>query len=168
LFVILPDYLARGLDAVFCGTAAGDKSAQRKHYFSDPTNRFWEVLATTGFTPEALSPDRDHEVLSHRLGLTDLVKFNHGIDAKLRSDMYDVAGFCEKIARFEPRYVAFTSKEAACRFYGHGKTKLVSYGLQSSAIGRTKLFVLPSTSGSARRHWDEIFWRELAQLIRAR
>jgi double-stranded uracil-DNA glycosylase len=164
--MILPDYLTRELDAVFCGTAAGDVSMKRKHYFSDPTNRFWEVLGSTGFTPETLTPDRDDEVLSHRLGLTDLVKLNHGVDAKLKSDMYDVAGFREKISSFEPRYVAFTSKEAAARFYGHGKTKLVSYGLQGPTIGTTRLFVLPSTSGSARRHWDETYWRKLAVLIR--
>jgi double-stranded uracil-DNA glycosylase len=32
---VLPDILAPGLDVVFCGTAPGERSAARGHYFAD-------------------------------------------------------------------------------------------------------------------------------------
>jgi TDG/mug DNA glycosylase family protein len=163
--IILPDYIDHGLDVVFCGTAAGNTSAARKHYFSDPGNPFWTILHETGFTTERLTSERDRQVLAYCLGLTDLVKSHSGIDADLHEDMYDISGFEKTILKFKPRYVAFTSKQAAADYYGHGKTKIVSYGLQDRMIGATRLFVLPSTSGSARRYWDEAHWRALALLI---
>ena len=126
------------------------------------------MLRDTGLTLELLAPERDHEITAHGFGLTDLVKRHAGVDATLRQDMYDVAGFERKIRQYKLRYVAFTSKEAAANYYGHGKTGRVSYGLQERTIGQTRLFVLPSTSGLARRHWDESFWREFAALIRSR
>jgi hypothetical protein len=49
-----------------------------------------------------------------------------------------------------PTLVAFNGKRAAQEYYG----KKVSYGEQTESIGRSTVFVLPSTSGAARKFWD--------------
>lgn len=71
---VLPDFLTQRLDVVFCGTAAGNRSAKLDHFFAGRGNRFWEVIHDAGFTTELLTPERDSEVTYHRIGLTDLVK----------------------------------------------------------------------------------------------
>ncbi|MBC7478279.1 MAG: mismatch-specific DNA-glycosylase, partial [Pseudorhodobacter sp.] len=49
--MMLPDYLAPGLDILFCGTAASSTSARVGHYYARNGNRFWRLLAETGLTP---------------------------------------------------------------------------------------------------------------------
>jgi len=44
----LPDYLRLGLTAVFVDTSVATISGERDHYYSNPQNRFWELLAATG------------------------------------------------------------------------------------------------------------------------
>lgn len=39
----------------------------------------------------------------------------------------------------------------------------VSYGPQHTTHAGVRVFVLPSTSGVARRHWDIAYWHELAR-----
>jgi len=39
--MILPDLLASNLKIVFCGSAAGTKSAENKAYYAGPGNRFY-------------------------------------------------------------------------------------------------------------------------------
>jgi TDG/mug DNA glycosylase family protein len=101
--MILPDYLVPGLDAVFCGTAAGNTSAAGGHYFANAGNTFWDVLRATGLTRQLLTSERDHEITAHGLGLTDLVKLYAGVDSTLRKEMYDIAGFERWTARAEDR-----------------------------------------------------------------
>ena len=66
----------------------------------------------------------------------------------------------EKLREFRPRVLAFTGKRAAREFLQHQ----VAYGLQPERCEETRLFVLPSPSGAARRYWDVIHWRDLAKL----
>jgi len=65
-----------------------------------------------------------------------------------------------KIRRYRPRVLAFTSKRAAEEFIGYP----VGYGLLPEKVGETRLFVLPSPSGAARRYWHKKPWRDLARL----
>jgi G:T/U-mismatch repair DNA glycosylase len=67
-----------------------------------------------------------------------------------------------KIETLKPSFLAFTSKNAGKQFLGGA----VSLGAQLP-IGRTKVFVLPSTSLAARWQWDETFehWHEFAQEV---
>lgn len=164
--MILPDYLKRGLEAVFCGTAVGNASAEVGHYYADPGNSFWPTLHNVGLTPELLMPERDAEVVKHGFGLTDLVKLHSGNDRDLRPDMYDVDGFRKKILKYEPRFVAFVGKEAAAAYFGLSRTRKVDYGLHET-IGSTQVVVLPSTSGIAKKHFKENkrYWHRLAVLI---
>ena len=71
---VLPDILAPNLDVVFCGTAVGEASASRGHYYSGTGNKFWQLLHEAGFTATRLRPEDDVKLPSLGLGITDLVK----------------------------------------------------------------------------------------------
>lgn len=149
--MILPDYLAPGLRVVFCGTAAGEKSAERGHYYAGPGNEFWKLLFESGLTGPPLTPEDDSRVNEFGIGLTDLAKLvASSSDAGLRS-YYDVEGFTQKIETFKPGWVAFHGKEAAkvvSRAAGAGRD--VRLGRQAWSVGGRPVFVLPSASGSNR------------------
>jgi TDG/mug DNA glycosylase family protein len=159
---VLPDVLQNGLLLVFCGTAAGKRSAEERAYYAHPGNRFWSTLHETGLTPRRLQPMEFPLLPGFGIGLTDVAKLHSGNDNELPRDAFDAAGLIEKIEHWRPRVLAFTSKAAARAVLGRSD----SYGLCEQRIGSTQLFVLPSPSGQARGHWDIGPWRELAALQR--
>lgn len=160
---ILPDVLQPGLALVFCGTAAGKRSAADRAYYAHPGNLFWRALFESGLTPHPFAPADFRQLLQLGIGLTDLAKCHSGNDADLPPDALDAPAMRAKIQRHAPRWLAFTSKNAARAALGHA----VQYGLQEETFDRTGLFVLPSPSGQARGHWDMAPWLALAQLYRA-
>ena len=147
---ILPDYLARGLRLVICGTAVSTTSASQGHYYAGPGNEFWALLWTSRIIGEPLSPLTDSQVLRFGVGLTDLVKTAAASrDRGLRG--YDVAGFIGKIELYQPAWVAFHGKEAARqvgRYLGQGRD--VALGEQSWTVTDRPVFVLPNGSGANR------------------
>jgi TDG/mug DNA glycosylase family protein len=160
---ILPDVLEPGLSLVFCGTAAGTRSAQDRAYYAHPGNMFWRTVCAIGLTPRLLAPAEFPLMPGLGLGLTDLSKFHYGNDNELPVDAFDVAALRNKIEVFAPRMLAFTSKHAGMSALG----KPIAYGLQPLTWGSTQLFVLPSPSGQARRSWNADIWQQLAELVRA-
>lgn len=163
---MLKDVLSKGLDVVFCGTAKGKASARLGFYYAGPGNKFYGILYKIGLTPNKLEPKDCYNINSFKVGLTDLVHNQAGNDKDIAKENYDVSGFTEKIRFYQPKFVAFTSKTAASFVMGfQGVTSLVKYGLQNNTIGTTKIFVLPSTSGNARRFWDESYWFDLKNLL---
>ena len=112
---MLPDYLAPDLDAVFVGTAAGERSALRGHYYSGRGNKFWELLWEAGLTGDRiLIPDQDEGVLSYGVELTDVAKaVAASTDSKLRAGDYEVPAFLARIEGCQPGCVAFNGKTAA-------------------------------------------------------
>jgi TDG/mug DNA glycosylase family protein len=163
---MLKDVLTNDLNVVFCGTAKGKASARLGYYYAGPGNKFYSILYSAGFTPIRLMPEHCYQINKYKIGLTDLVHNQAGNDKDINPDNYDVDGFIKKIKLFKPRYVGFTSKAAASYALGFkGVTSLIDYGIQNTQIGESKIFVLPSTSGSARRYWDEKYWIELKQRI---
>ena len=160
--MILPDILAEGLRVVFCGTAVGDVSAKRGAYYAGPGNRFWSILQETGLTPRKLEPEEFGELLSHHIGLTDLTKKVSGSDSVIGVGHFDISGFERKIKLAHRRVVAFNGKRAAQIYFG----KPVTYGYQLRLIGRSAVFVLPSTSGAARGYWQADYWQELERFLR--
>jgi TDG/mug DNA glycosylase family protein len=160
--MVLPDLLRPGLKVVFCGTAVGERSAQRGAYYAGPGNRFWDILADTGLTPHRFTPEQYPSLLKFRIGLTDLVKGRSGQDVHLSAGDFDVSGFREKIEKYAPKAVGFNGKKAAQLFLA---SPSVEYGHQKEPIGPTALFVLPSTSGAARGFWDPKYWFQLAEFV---
>ncbi len=164
--MILPDHLAPGLRAVFCGTAPGTASARAGHYYANPGNRFWALLHETGMTPRRLAPAEDHLLPALGLGLTDLCKTASGQDADLPPGAFDTLRLIALIRRLSPRALAFTSLTAA----------RAGLGLRRLAPGRqpddprlpgVAIFALSSPSGLARSHFRLEPWAELAAFVEA-
>jgi TDG/mug DNA glycosylase family protein len=160
---ILPDVLQPDLTIVFCGTAAGKKSAEAGAYYANPGNKFWRILYETGLTPRQLAPVEFRTLPHYGLGLTDLAQHTFGNDTDLQSHDFNPDYFREKMLHYAPRFIAFNSKRATLEFY---RRKTISYGLQPERLGTSAIFVLPSTSGLACRAWDAAYWYELAALVR--
>ena len=155
---LVPDLLLANLHLVFCGTAPSTASAKAHAYYAKPGNRFWPTLHAVGITPDRFAPRDYPQLLSLGIGLTDLCKVHSGTDAQLPENAFDIDAFAQKMARYRPALIAFTSKNAAQTFLQHP----VSYGLQGECIGSSRLFVLTSPSGLATRFFDIEIWRQLA------
>lgn len=159
---ILPDVLATGLRVVFCGTAPGTRSAHAGAYYAHPGNHFWRTLFAVGLTPRLLVPAEFRDVLQFGIGLTDVAKHHFGSDAELPRAAFDAVSLQRKLARYRPRIVAFTSKNAARAGLTLG-SRNPGYGEQPAKIAGSRVFVLTSPSGQARGFWDVAPWRELAE-----
>ena len=163
---ILPDLLQPGLDIVFCGSAASAVSAQKKAYYAGPGNKFWTILFQVRLTPYQFSPEEFEDLLNYKIGLTDMAKFFAGNDTGLRADSDDPDALYQKIKTFQPKILAFVGKRSAKVFF---KKKFgftdIGYGIQNQSIDLTKLFILPSPSGLARRYWDFTPWKLLSDSV---
>ncbi|GAB2568996.1 mismatch-specific DNA-glycosylase [Dyella jejuensis] len=147
---------------MFCGTAAGKRSAAEGAYYAHPGNMFWRALFQAGLTPRLLAPPEYPLLPGFGIGLTDLAKRHAGNDNELPQDAFDVPALLAKLQTYTPRVLAFTSKHAARVVLGAG----IGYGLQEQLCGETRLFVLPSPSGQARGHWQLAPWMALAAYLR--
>lgn len=159
---VLPDVLDVGLLAVFCGTAAGNRSTREAAYYAGPGNRFWPILHETGLTPSLIRPANYRLILASGLGLTDLCKNASGSDFSFKPSDFDVTGFKNRIRDHAPAIVAFNGKNAAQFVL---KKPYVDFGVQQEGIFGAAVWVLPSTAGTARGLWDERPWFELADAV---
>ena len=100
---MLPDILAPNLLVIICGTAVGNRSAATGLYYAGRGNRFWPTLYSVGLIPQALKPEQCQELLTYKLGLTDLVKCTSGMDNALKSADFDIASFEYKILKYKPK-----------------------------------------------------------------
>jgi TDG/mug DNA glycosylase family protein len=158
----LPDLVLPGLAVVFCGTAAGARSAEVGAYYAGRGNKFWRTLHAIGLTPRLLDPQEFRLLPDYGIGLTDIAKTYSGADSGLRRSHFDAASLRRKIENNAPRAFAFNGKRAAQAFYGAS----VSYGQQAQLIGAAAVFVLPSTSGTAAGFWNIQYWQALADFLR--
>jgi TDG/mug DNA glycosylase family protein len=164
---MLPDYLEPGLKVILVGTAVGEQSATRGHYYAGRGNSFWVFLHEAALTPTRFDPLDDATLPQYGIGLTDLVKSM--AQSHDRGLPYDFLAFTTRIEHYQPRVVAFTSKEAGkvyARFAGQPTPDL---GLQDWTIAGRMVFVLPSPSGANRRLTDPPrveWWRRLGRLVR--
>jgi TDG/mug DNA glycosylase family protein len=81
--------------------------------------------------------------------------------AKLRLDAR--SRLSHSVAAFRPKFLAFTSKAAGQGFLG-GKR---DYGEQTERIADTRIWILPSTSGTANGSWRPEIWHAFADEVRA-
>jgi TDG/mug DNA glycosylase family protein len=162
----VPDVLAPGLRALFCGINPGRASAAAGAHFANPRNDFWRLLHAAGFTPRELAPAEQHELLRHGLGLTNAaLRTTRGSGDLRRGDFAGAAERLERIAaELRPRWIGFVGKAAYQGAFGE-RTAL---GVQERQLAGTRLFVLPSTSpANAAVTWEErLRWfEELAALV---
>ena len=161
----LPDQLQQSLRLVFVGTAAGQRSADLGHYYAHRGNRFWRTIHEVGITPRRYQPHEFPALLKLGIGFTDLCKLGAGMDHQALAFPIDIPAFREKMRRYRPNTIAFTSKKAASLFYGR-PTTAVTLGRQSPLENFPVVFVLASPSGAASRYWSAEPWQELADSIR--
>lgn len=163
---VLPEQLRPGLALVFCGTAAGRKSALEKAYYAHGQNKFWQTLHRVGLTPRLLAP-REYPLLAELgIGLTDIAKFAFGMDHQLPKEALGLeaaAALRRRIRKFAPRHLAFTSLNAGRTVMG----KTARAGEQPERLGETRVWILPSPSPLAANHWDIAPWRDLAKAVKA-
>jgi TDG/mug DNA glycosylase family protein len=140
----VPDVLAPGLTAVFCGINPGRVSAAAGAHFANPRNDFWRLLHDAGFTPRLLTPAEQHELLRHGYGVTNAALRTTPGSGDLRSaDFAESAARLERIAlELRPVAIGFVGKEA----YRGAFRERPELGAQARRLGETALFVLPSTS----------------------
>jgi double-stranded uracil-DNA glycosylase len=160
----LPDLLQDHLRLIFVGTAAGQRSADLGHYYAHPGNRFWRTIHEIGITPRRYQPHEFPSLLKLGIGFTDMCKVGAGMDHEALNSPIDLPAFREKMLRYRPKTIAFTSKKAASLFYGR-PTKAVALGRQPPQQDFPIVFVLASPSGAASGHWSVQPWRELADAI---
>jgi len=161
----LPDQLQDHLGLVFVGTAAGQRSADLGHYYAHPGNRFWRTIHAVGLTQRRYQPHEFPALLDLGIGFTDMCKAGAGMDHEALKAGVDVQAFCEKMRRYRPATVAFTSKKAASLFYGK-PTARIALGRQPPSDDFPTVFVLASPSGAASGAWSLRPWRELADHVR--
>lgn len=119
-------------------------------------------------TPRRFAPEEFGGLGAHGIGLTDLAKEVSGADATLGRDADDPGALRAKIERFRPRALAFNGKRPARIFMAATfDLDATVFGRQPRDLGATAIFVLPSTSGAARRYWDISHWQALAEFITA-
>ena len=75
---------------------------------------------------------------------------------------YDRNGLDLKILKYNPKFVCFNGKNAAKVYLNKKK---VDYGLQKERVGKTKIFICPSTSGAANGFWNSDIWKDLKSFI---
>ncbi len=162
---VLPDRLRPGLKLVFCGTAAGRRSALAGAYYAHGQNKFWKTLHGIGLTPHLFAPHDYEKLWELGIGLTDIAKFTFGMDHQLPREALGpkaVAALKARIAVAEPAILAFTSLNGGRKVMG---AKAVA-GEQAERLGETRVFILPSPSPLADNHWDIEPWRALARAFR--
>jgi TDG/mug DNA glycosylase family protein len=162
----VPDVLAQGLRAVFCGINPGRRSAAAGQHFANPRNDFWRLLHDAGLTPRRLAPNEQHDLPRHGFGLTNAAyRTTRGSSDLRRGDFAGARERLERIAaELRPEVIAFVGKEAYRGTFGE-RPKL---GLQPSSLADTRLFVLPSTSpaNAAVPYAERLRWfRTLAALL---
>jgi len=146
---------------VVCGTAAARASAAR---YAEHGNRFWHVLHEVGLTATVLQPGDYTLLLENGIGLTDLAEYVAGEDAALPGNALYAARLRDVVETIQPRALAFNGKSTASLFF-RGGTHRLSYGRQPERIGKTAVYVLPSTAATSG-FWSIEPWRELAKELR--
>ncbi len=157
----LPDYLREGLDIIFVGINPGLYSAKMGHYFATPRNRFWAAFNAAGMTPKPLGPETDRRALEYGIGFTDVVKRATRQMAELKTAEFREGAklLREKLLRRQPLVICFNGLSGYKNYLRHTEPcapvrhtehrsagDMPSLGLQSRRIGRSRVYVIPSTS----------------------
>ena len=165
----VPDVLAPGLTAIFCGINPGRVSAAANAHFANARNDFWRLLHAAGFTPRLYDPSEQFELLALGIGVTNAAYRTTPGSGDLRKG--DFAGSGERLERIalelRPRAIGFVGKEA----YRGALGQRPELGLQERRLGETALFVLPSTSPAnaavpwaERLRWFQAFFDALSNV----
>jgi TDG/mug DNA glycosylase family protein len=121
-------------------------SAERGHHFARPGNRFWPAIHLAGFTPRLFTPDEDGELLTHGLGITNVVARPTRAAAELTpGELRDgAAALASLVEEYRPRVLAVLGVTAWRTGFDRPKAVM---GLQPERIGGAITWVVPNPSG---------------------
>ncbi|HET6743721.1 MAG TPA: G/U mismatch-specific DNA glycosylase [Kribbella sp.] len=142
----IPDVIADGLRVLFCGINPGLMSAETGHHFARPGNRFWPALHRSGFTPRQLAPAEQAELLTYRLGITNVVDRPSAKAVELSRAELLAGGenLMKKVLDVRPEWLAVLGVTAYRDAFGD---RTAGVGRQDRTIGPTRIWVLPNPSG---------------------
>jgi double-stranded uracil-DNA glycosylase len=142
----LPDVIAPDLDVLFCGINPSLMSAERGHHFARPGNRFWPAIHRAGLTPRLFAPDEDRELLTHGLGITNVVARPTRAAAELTPEELreGAVALAALVAEYRPRVLAVLGVTAWRTGFGRPKATV---GLQPERVGGAATWVVPNPSG---------------------
>ena len=148
--------MAPGPAVLFCGINPGLLSAATGLHFARPGNRFWKVLAGSGFTPSVWDPSEQARLPDLGLGITNLVARSTAsaaelTTAELRAGATELE---EKVRGWKPRFVAFVGMDAYRKAFARPRAVI---GPQPETVGGAHGWLLPNPSGlQARYQLDEM------------
>jgi double-stranded uracil-DNA glycosylase len=142
----IPDVVGRGLRVLFCGINPGLMSAETGHHFARPGNRFWPALHLSGFTPRQLRPVEQQELLTYRLGITNVVDRPSAKAAELTRAEFVAGGenLVKKVLDVQPEWLAVLGVTAYRDAFAE---RTAAVGKQDRMIGATRVWILPNPSG---------------------
>lgn len=146
------DVLAKNLDVLFVGFNPSLISWEVGHHYANPVNNFYRLLYTSGLTPRLLQPEEDGTLPRYGIGLTNLVlNIPSANESEVPTAVYRAARaeLTRKIKRYRPRLVVFNGIGVFAYYFGHRPNRL---GLQPEQIGKSRVFVTPSSSGAANAY----------------
>ncbi|KAJ3115216.1 hypothetical protein HDU96_001000 [Phlyctochytrium bullatum] len=183
------DCLAESLVVVFIGMNPGVKTALKGHAYAGPSNLFWPLLHTAGFTERRLDCTYDELLPSmYAMGTTNLVARPTRQASELsKAELDESVPVLEgKIAKYRPEAVCFVGKqiwESVYRVKAGAKAlpKDFKFGWQllrfGSVVGNpggwegSRVFVIPSTSGlnaGYSREYKQQVFSELGNWVNQR
>jgi double-stranded uracil-DNA glycosylase len=157
------DVIVPGLSVLFCGINPGLYSAATGHHFARPGNRFWGALHNAGFTERELKPWEERRLLTLGYGITNMVQRATAAASELRKDEF-IAGrhrLEALIGHYRPAWLAVVGIGAYRSGFGRPHAEV---GRQPDTIGRTRIWLLPSTSGLNANYQKQDLAREFRKL----
>lgn len=151
MLMTLPDRVATDLEILIIGINPSPQAAYRGHHYIG-NNHMWACLHKSGLIDQPLTADDDECLPSKfKIGFTTMVKRT----TPRQCDLAD-SEFCEgghqllsKLNQLQPKIAVFNGKKIYERFLKkvlEVKKPEFGFGRQPIVIGKTCIFVMPSTS----------------------
>jgi len=154
----LPDRVRTGLTVLVCGSNPSPASSNAGVGYARPGNRFWPAALAAGLVEHDRDPT---EALAGGMGMTDLVKRTtvRADDLSAEENRVGLARVERLAAWFEPAVVCFVGLAG----WRAAVDRRAVAGPQHHPIGRSAVYLMPSTSG-LNAHEDVV---SLARHLRA-
>ncbi|MDI3298915.1 MAG: mismatch-specific DNA-glycosylase [Bacillota bacterium] len=150
--VPVPPVLAPGLRLLVVGYNPGRRSGATGHHFAGPGNRFWRMLAESGWTPLELRPEQDRELPRYGIGIVNLVdRVTPGSADLAWAEMLEGGRRVrEQAERWHPRRLACLGKDVARAVLGLPRSARLDWSVEAGQLecswGRLPVACLPNPS----------------------
>lgn len=140
----LPDHIGADMRLLCCGINPSVHAARAGVGYVSPSNRFWPALERAGLCDVPRDPRRLLRV--HGIGMTDLVKRPTPRASDVHPDEYadSFARLAELCRWLKPRALVVLTLGGWRTATGDRRATV---GWQSTTVGPTPVYVMPSTSG---------------------